>query len=60
MSAGFLAVLPIGLTAAILVLNPGYLTPLVTEPIGIALIVGGILLNIVGFVWLRNVLNIEV
>jgi len=60
MSAGFLGVLPFGLALAILVVNPSYLDPLVTEPIGIALVVGAVLLNITGFIWLRKVLDIEV
>ncbi len=60
LSAGFLGVLPIGLALAIMLLNPSYLDPLVSEPIGIALVVGAVLLNITGFLWLRKVLDIEV
>ncbi len=60
LSAGIMGVLPLGLAAVIAVMNPGYLTPLFTEPIGIAMVCGAVLMNIVGFIWLRNVLDIEV
>jgi len=60
LSAGFLGVLPFGLALVILLVNPSYLEPLWTEPAGIALVVGAVLLNITGFIWLRNVLDIEV
>jgi tight adherence protein B len=60
LSAGILGVLPLGLAAVIAVMNPGYLSPLFTTPAGITMVVGAVLMNIVGFIWLRNVLDIEV
>jgi tight adherence protein B len=60
LSAGILGFLPIGLALIILLMNPGYLDPLVSEPAGIAMVCAAILMNIVGFIWLRNVLDIEV
>jgi tight adherence protein B len=60
LSAVFLGCLPFALAGAILVVNPSYLDPLVEEPIGIALVIGALFLNAIGFLWLRKVLQIEV
>lgn len=60
LSAIFLGCLPFGLALALAVVSPGYLSPLIEDPIGIALLVGAVLLNVVGFLWLRRILNIEV
>jgi tight adherence protein B len=60
LSAWMLGALPFVLGAVLAIINPEYLKPLVTTPIGIVLIIGGLLLNGVGFIWLRKILNIEV
>lgn len=60
LSAGVLGALPFGIAAVIFVVNPDYLKPLVEEPVGIVLVLGALLLNVVGFIWLRKILDIEV
>ena len=60
LSAWILGSLPFAIAAAILVLNPDYLKPLVENVVGIVLVVGALMLNVVGFIWLRKILNIEV
>ena len=60
LSAGILGSLPFAIAAVILVINPDYLKPLAENVIGILLVIGALLLNVVGFIWLRKILNIEV
>jgi tight adherence protein B len=59
-SALVLIGLPIGVAAALLVVSPGYLAPLVTEPFGIALLTGAILLMALSTLWIRRLVRIDV
>lgn len=60
LSAGVLTVLPIGLALMITVLNPNYLRPLITEPIGIAMLVVGGTLMLLGLLVIKAMLNVDV
>ncbi len=61
LSAGILGVLPFGIAVVILLFRPGVPRPAGRRRrVGIALVIGALILNIVGFVWLRKILNIEV
>lgn len=59
-SAYVLAVLPVALGFAMWALNPDYMNALFDEPIGKAMIVGGVLLMIGGFMWMQAIVKIDV
>lgn len=60
LSAIILIALPIIEGLALAFINPGYLAPLYTTPIGMASAVMGVLLVLVGAFWLTRVTKIEV
>ena len=60
LSAVILFALPFGLLAYLLVVNPGYLTPLVTNALGLLMAGGAVLLMLVGWIWIRRLIKIEV
>jgi Flp pilus assembly protein TadB len=43
-----------------LILNPGFIRPLFTDPMGHALIVGGITLQTIGYFFIRKIIRIQV
>jgi tight adherence protein B len=55
-----MALMPVGVVVAIWVMNPDYITPLWTTPIGIAMSVGGVLLMGAGVFWMMKIVNIDV
>lgn len=59
-SAMVLIGLPFLVAAALMVISPGYLAPLVAEPLGIVMLAGALLLMAVATVWIRRVVRIEV
>ena len=48
------------IVAVMLVLNPGFIRPLFADPIGHALVVGGITLQTVGYFVIRKIIRIQV
>ncbi len=58
LSAIVLGVLPVGLAAVITVVNPGYLATLVQAPMGTTLLVGAGAGMVVGFVWMRRIVDV--
>lgn len=60
LSARVLLSLPPVVLGVVSLLNPGYATPLVTEPLGRAMSVAGVSLAFVGWRWLRRLANPEV
>jgi tight adherence protein B len=52
--------LPPTIVVIMLVLNPGFIQPLFTDPVGHALIVGGITLQTVGYFFIRKIIRIQV
>jgi tight adherence protein B len=60
LSVGILFAMPFVLAAYLLVVNPKYLATLVQEPIGILLLLGTGILLLVGFVWMRKIVRIDV
>lgn len=60
LSGVILAGLPIFLAVALSVINPGYLTPLLDDPIGQMAIGGAIVMEIIGFLVIQKVVDIEV
>jgi tight adherence protein B len=59
-SAYILAALPVGVAGMLTVTRPEYVRPLVTEPVGIILLLGAGLLMVIGGVWLRASVKIEI
>src|SRR5262249_10390093 len=59
LSAYVLIALPLGLGLFLFVFRRSYMTPLVTDPTGITMLVGGTLLFVLGIVWLLRVIKVE-
>jgi tight adherence protein B len=59
-SAYVLAVLPIALGFAMYALNPDYMSALFDETIGKAMLGGGVLMMIAGFLWMQSIVKIDV
>jgi tight adherence protein B len=55
-----LMALPPTIVVIMLLLNPGFIRPLFTDPIGHALIVGGITLQTMGYFVIRKIIRIQV
>jgi tight adherence protein B len=60
MSAWVLALVPLGLFALISYTSPGYLPVLTHDPLGRKLITAAVALGLVGVLWIRKLLRIEV
>jgi tight adherence protein B len=60
LSAWILGLLPIAFAAYLMLAQPAYLEPLVTEPLGWAMVGLGLFLLAVGAVWLRKTVKVEV
>ena len=59
LSAVILMALPFVVGGFLLLINPTYLAPFVTEPIGIVLLVVAAIMLIIGGIWMRKVTEIE-
>jgi tight adherence protein B len=55
-----LMALPPTIVVMMLTMNPGFIRPLFTDPIGHVLIVGGITLQTVGYFFIRKIIRIQV
>jgi len=55
-----LAVLPIAVGAAIYSLNPPYIKLLFTDPLGKLLVIVAVIFQLIGFLWIRKIINIEI
>jgi tight adherence protein B len=60
LSAIVVGALPLVIGAAIMVLNPGYINTLFTDPMGKAMLLGAVVLMAIGFVWMRKTIEIDV
>ena len=60
MSAWVLVAIPFVLAAVILVTTPSYLPVLINDPIGHKLIIGAFCAMLVGIVWIRKIIRIQV
>jgi tight adherence protein B len=60
MSAWVLALVPLFLFALISITTPDYLPILVDDPRGQKMIIYGMISGVVGIVWIRKILRIEV
>ncbi len=55
-----LMALPPTIVVAMLTLNPGFIRPLFTDPLGHVLIVAGIVLQTIGYFFIRRIIRIQV
>ncbi|WP_303900873.1 type II secretion system F family protein [Thiohalomonas denitrificans] len=60
LSAWVLALVPLGLFAAISVTTPDYLPRLINDPLGQKLVMGAVVLGTIGIFWIRKLLRIQV
>lgn len=60
LSAWVLAALPFAVAAFGAIASPGYLSPFVEEPIGRVLLVGALVSQVVGFLVIRRIVNVDV
>ena len=59
-SAIVLGILPLGLAGAMYVINPDYISLLWEETIGIAMLIGGVVLAGIGYVWMMRTIRIDI
>lgn len=59
LSARILLAMPFVMAGLLTLLNPGYLTPLFTEPAGPFLLVIGSVMMTVGWLWLRRIVRLQ-
>lgn len=60
MSGIVLAALPFGVAVILSIINPDYLKPLYTEPLGKMAIAGAAIMEIIGFIVISKIVNIKV
>ena len=60
MTGYLLAALPLILFSILYMLNPSYMSILFTDPIGKLLILVAVSMQLVGFFWIRKIINIEI
>ena len=60
LSGWILGALPILLIGFMVIVRPEYITPLFTQPIGWVILGAGLIAYIIGIVWMRNLVNMEV
>lgn len=60
LSGWVLGALPIGVGAMLSIVNPNYLKPLFDDPVGQALIVGALVFEVIGFLFIRKIVTLDV
>jgi len=60
MSAWILVAIPFVLAIAILVTSPKYLPVLINDPLGHKLIIGAFCAMLIGILWIRKIIRIQV
>lgn len=60
LSAWILGLLPLAFCAYLLITRPSYLEPLVTDPLGLLMVSVGVVLLVIGTVWMRKAVRVEV
>jgi tight adherence protein B len=60
LTATILTVLPLATLAGLIITSPGYLSPLLTDPLGRKLVVAGVVCQILGNIVIRKIIRIKV
>ena len=58
LSGYVLALIPFGVAGVLSLMNPSYLLPLFTDPLGQTVLGGALILQVVGYFWIRKVLQV--
>ncbi|MDF9279241.1 type II secretion system F family protein [Arthrobacter sp. EH-1B-1] len=58
-SAYILVALPFGIGAMLMLVSPGYVDPLVTEPLGWVMIGASLVMMTIGCLWLRKIIDLK-
>lgn len=58
-SAYILMAMPVGIVAMLMVISPGYMTPLFTEPLGLVMIGASVVLMTIGGLWMRKIIDLK-
>ena len=59
MSGYTLAALPILVGLVILIINPAYIQTLFVEPLGHGLLIGAAFMQVIGFLWIRRIVDVQ-
>ena len=60
MSAWVLGLLPFAVGSVISVVNPKYISTLFTDPVGLKMVAFGVVMIIIGVLWMRSIIRIRV
>ena len=60
MTGYLLAVLPIAVFSLLYMINPVYMSILFTDPIGKILVIAAISMQLLGYLWIRKIIKIEI
>jgi tight adherence protein B len=60
MTGYLLAVLPLAIFSLLYMINPTYMSILFTDPIGKILVIVAITMQIIGYLWIRKIIKIEI
>jgi tight adherence protein B len=60
MSAWILGLLPFAVGAMLVLLNPGYVMVLWTDPLGVKLLWTALVMIVIGVIWLKKVIRIRI
>ena len=60
MSAWVLGILPFAVGSVISVVNPKYISTLFTDPVGLKMVAFGVVMIIIGVLWMRSIIRIRV
>ena len=60
LTATILTLLPLGTLAGLMVVSPGYLSPLVNDALGRKLVIAGVFCQILGNFFIRKIIKIRV
>ena len=60
LSGWVLAALPVAVVIFASIMNPGYLRPFIEEPLGRAVLTGAVISQVIGFLVIRRIVNIDV
>lgn len=59
-SGWVVSLLPIGLGAILSIMSPGYMAPLFSDPLGLAMLAVGVVMQLTGVLVIRKLVNVEV
>ncbi|MBM6622430.1 type II secretion system F family protein [Micrococcaceae bacterium RIT802] len=58
-SAYILMAMPVGIIAMLMLISPGYMTPLFTQPLGLLMIGVSVVLMAIGGLWMRKIIDLK-